>query len=123
MDRSSPAPSFPFPDDNNDNVDITRQAEEEKRDRDAVIAAHRKEADHVAYGLSLGLASGVVLALCLRRGRTRLFEAMKVGERPVAVILGDGRAGEFLSCECWALLLSRHSIRWLTIPWAVDCGF
>ena len=91
MDRSSPAVSFPCPDDNNDNVDITRQAEEDQRDCDAFNAWDRA----CQKGRFAGLILGIGLAIRLRRGQTRLFKAMRVGERPVAVVLPDGKAGEF----------------------------
>ncbi|MDI1485631.1 MAG: hypothetical protein OHK93_003820 [Ramalina farinacea] len=85
MSRSSSALSLGLP---GDNDDIARRAEEDQRDRDAFDAVTRTSLN----GRNTGLVLGIGLAVYLRREKTRLFEAMKIAERPIAVVLPNGKA-------------------------------
>ena len=84
-----PSPFYQFPaDDPSD--DIACQAQEDQRDRDALGASNRA----CLKGGFVGLTLGIGLLISLRKGETRLLKAMRVGERPVAVVLPNGKAGE-----------------------------
>lgn len=109
MSRSSSALSLGLP---GDNDDIARRAEEDQRDRDAFDAVTRTSLN----GRNTGLVLGIGLAVYLRREKTRLFEAMKIAERPIAVVLPNGKAGEYCTCGLgWVCVLG--------LIWEFDHGF
>ncbi|GAM89600.1 hypothetical protein ANO11243_076390 [Dothideomycetidae sp. 11243] len=60
-------------------------------DRETLLSAAKSASTYATIGSALGIATGLLLALRIRRNRANVFAAFRAADRPTHVSFADGR--------------------------------
>lgn len=79
-----------------------------EEDRQTLMKAAKSFSTHAMVGSAVGLGLGLFLAFRVRSARRKVFNAVRVQEKPTALVFEGGRTGEFFPTAMCGRLMRRY---------------